>query len=222
MKVILTERVPALGNVGDVVNVSAGYARNYLLPKRFAVVADEKNNKALEISKKRLTKKINEAKLVAQELKKKVDGLEIEVTKKVGGNGRLFGTVTNSELAKELAAKGVEVERKLIFVDTPIKSLGVYSCTAKLFQEVEAKFKVKVLIDPAQAEEEKKKREAGLGKKKAKKGEENAAPVEVEAGAEETSENAEAAPVEAVAKESKKEAKTAPKKEKKPRAKKEE
>ncbi|MCB9063199.1 MAG: 50S ribosomal protein L9 [Halobacteriovoraceae bacterium] len=165
MKVILTEKVPALGNVGEIVNVSAGYGRNYLVPKNLAVIADDKNKKAFENQKKALAKKVAEEYKYALDLKKKIDGLNIELVKKVGNNGKLFGSVTNSELSKILSERTIEIERRLLIIETPIKSTGTFNVKAKLFPEVEANFTVKVTMDPVQAEEMKKKQEAAIAKK---------------------------------------------------------
>ncbi len=169
MKVILTERVPKLGNVGEIVKVTAGHARNFLIPNRLAVLADAGSEKQLANSKKGLTKKISEQKSVALDLKKKLEGITIEMFKKVGGSGKLFGTVTNIELSTELANKGIEVESRLIVIEKPIKSLGQFEVKAKLFAEVEAIFKVKVMMDPEQMKEEKKRLEMLAAKKKEKK-----------------------------------------------------
>lgn len=166
MKVILTEKVPALGNVGEIVNVSAGHGRNYLIPNKLAVLADESNKKELAAQQKRLAKKIEEQKSIAVATKKKIDGLVVELTKKVGGSGKLFGTVTNTEIAKELAAKEIEIERRLITIATPIKGLGTFDLKAKLFEDVVAEFQVKVVMDPEQAKELKEKQAAANKKKK--------------------------------------------------------
>ena len=93
MKVILTKRVPTLGNIGEIANVSQGYGRNYLIPNGMAVLADDSHKKEFENHKRRLTKKIDEEKSAALGMKKKIDGTVIELVKKVGANGRLFGTV---------------------------------------------------------------------------------------------------------------------------------
>jgi large subunit ribosomal protein L9 len=111
---------------------------------------------------------MDEQKSEAQAVAKKLNGTKLELIKKVGSNGRLFGTVTTVELSKELAAKGIEVERRILSVDNPIKSVGTYTVTAKLFTDVEANFTVKVDMDPKQAEEIKAKAEAAAKKKKAK------------------------------------------------------
>ncbi len=168
MKVILTERVKSLGNIGEIVNVSQGFARNYLIPNSLAKLADEGNSKQMEDYQKMLAKKVAEEKAAAEELAKKVSGITVNLTKKIGGNGRLFGTVTNTELAKELEKQGVVVERRLITIDTPIKTLGDFEVSTKLFKGVEATFKLKIEMDPKQVEEQKKKQEAAA-KKAAKK-----------------------------------------------------
>ncbi|MBL6991191.1 MAG: 50S ribosomal protein L9 [Bacteriovoracaceae bacterium] len=169
MKVILTENISTLGNVGEMVNVSKGHARNYLIPNNFAVLADETNKKQFEDNKRRLALKIAEEKNKALEIKKKIDGQTLELTKKVGGNGRLFGTVTNTELAKEFSEKGVEIDRRQISIEKPIKTLGSFEVKAKVFTDVEAVFNVKVAMDPKQAQEEKAKQAAAAKRASEKK-----------------------------------------------------
>ncbi len=177
MKVILTERVRTLGNVGEIVNVSAGYARNFLFPQNVAVLADASNKNVLANQQRALAKKVAAQKADAEAIKSKVQGLTIELIKKVGANGRLFGTVTSTELSKELANRDIDVEKRQIQILDPIKSTGTFEVVAKLFTEVEAQFKVKVDMDPAQAEELKKQEAAAAAakKKKAEKREESKA-----------------------------------------------
>ncbi|MBC7712414.1 MAG: 50S ribosomal protein L9 [Rhizobacter sp.] len=169
MKVILTEKVPALGNIGEIVNVSAGHARNFLVPNGLAMVADDSNKKLLAAQQKSLGKKVQAQRDAATEIKKKVEGMTLELIKKVGASGRLFGTVTNAELSKELENRGVSVERRLIHLESPIKGLGIFNAKAKIFQDVEATFKVKVSIDPKQAEELKLAQEEALKASEARK-----------------------------------------------------
>ncbi|MBF0366019.1 MAG: 50S ribosomal protein L9 [Oligoflexia bacterium] len=159
MKLILKEHVKTLGNVGDVVNVSVGYARNFLIPKKLAVIADEQNKKFVEDQKRRLLKKINGQRDQATVIKKQIDGLSIELVKRVGGNGKLFGAVTGNELVNELRSKSIEIERRWINMDAPIKELGDFDITVKIFADVEASFKLKVSVDPKQIDELKKKSE---------------------------------------------------------------
>ena len=165
MKVILTEKVKSVGSVGETVNVSQGFGRNYLIPQKLAVLADESNAKQMADQEKRLAKKVADEKAAAQAIATKLGGVIVTLTKKVGGNGSLFGTVTNTELAAELEKVDISIERRLITIETPIKTTGEFEITAKLFKGVEAIFKVKVEVDPVQAEEMKKKQEATAAKK---------------------------------------------------------
>ena len=177
MKVILKENVKSVGNLGEMVNVSPGYARNYLMPRNLAIVADSSQKKAYEDYKKALSKKIEAEKKIALDLKTKIEAITLELIRKVGANGKLFGSVTTIELAEELAKKGfVNIDRRQITLDKPIKQLGAYEAKIKLFTEVEAKLPIKVEIDPASAEELKKaQKEAADRKKKEKKDQEDAA-----------------------------------------------
>ena len=181
MKVILTERVKTLGNVGEIVNVSEGYGRNYLIPKRLAVFADDSHKSELENHQKRLAKKVDEQKASAVSLKGKIDKTTLTLVKKVGGSGKLFGTVTNSELAKMLEEKGIEIERRLIVIKDPIKTLGSSEVAVKLFTGVEANLKIKVVIDPEQEKELKARQVAAEKRAKAKKKEKK---IEEESGEE--------------------------------------
>ena len=181
MKVILVEKVPTLGNVGEIVNVSQGYGRNYLIPNKKAVLADDAHKAELENSKKRLSKRMEEEKKEALAIKKKVEGLKLEFVKKVGASGKLFGTVTTAELSKHLGEKGITLERRVLAVSEPIKRVGSYTVKAKLFTDVEADFQVKVVMDPKQAEEIKAKQDKAAKKaleKKETKGDDAEAPKE--------------------------------------------
>lgn len=169
MKVVLLDNVKSVGNVGDIVNVSPGHARNFLVPRGLALIADEGNQRSLEQQRKMLAKKVAEHKSSAQETQKKIDGLVLEFIKKVGQNGKLFGSITTRELADELGKKGVEVERRHLTTSQPIKSIGNYDVKASLFEDVVANFQVKVVMDPAQAEELKKQQAAAEKKAAAKK-----------------------------------------------------
>lgn len=183
MKVILTEKVKALGTIGEIVNVSAGFARNYLFPKKFAILADEKNSNVLKDKQKALAKKIAAEKGDAENVKKKIEGKTIELIKKVGANGRLFGAVTTAEVAKELEKLGVNIERRLIQIEGSIKSLGTYDVKAKLFNDVVANFKLKVAIDAAMAEELKKQQAEAQKRNADKKAKAEAAKAAAEAEA---------------------------------------
>lgn len=159
MKVILTEKVKSLGNIGEMVNVSPGFARNYLIPKQFAVTADDTNKKQAEHHQKMLANKMAEHKSEAEVLAKKVEGVSIQMIKRIGASGKLFGSVTTVEISHELALKGIDVEKRLLLIEKPIKALGTFKVKAKIYSGVEANFTVEVQADPKQMEELKKRAE---------------------------------------------------------------
>lgn len=144
MKVILKENVDNLGHIGDIVKVAPGYARNYLLPKGFAIEATEKNAKALEHAKRHLEYKKNKVLEAAKQLAAKIEGLSLTLAHQAGADDRLFGAVTNMELAEQLKANGIEVDRKRIVLAEPIKQLGEFTATVKIHPEVSATLKVAV------------------------------------------------------------------------------
>ncbi|WP_224982799.1 50S ribosomal protein L9 [Geomonas agri] len=142
MKVILKENVEHLGNIGDIVKVAPGYARNYLLPKGFAIEATEKNAKALEHAKRHLEYKKNKVLEAAKLIAAKIEGITLSIAHQAGADDKLFGAVTNMELAEQLKAAGVEIDRKRIVLAEPIKHLGEFTATVKLHPEVVATLKV--------------------------------------------------------------------------------
>jgi large subunit ribosomal protein L9 len=191
MKVILTERVKSLGNVGDIVNVSPGYGRNFLLPKKYAVLADEANKARIDHLQKSLAKKVEEQKSGAVAVQGKLNGHKVNLERRVAASGKLFGAVTALELAKILSDEGFDVEKRHLLIANPIKALGTFEVKAKLFSGVEATFEVNVAQDQKQVEEnakkeaEKKEFEAQQAKEKAEKeakaaeaGEDGEAPAE--------------------------------------------
>ncbi|MDD2500107.1 MAG: 50S ribosomal protein L9 [Geobacter sp.] len=144
MKLILQENIEHLGQIGDIVKVAPGYARNYLLPKGFAIEATIKNAKALEHTKRQLAYKKNKALEAAKNLVAKLEALAIELTHQAGEEGKLFGSVTNMEIAAFLKDNGFDVDRKKIVLAEPIKQLGEYTVPVKIHPEVAATLKVKV------------------------------------------------------------------------------
>lgn len=142
MKVILQENMENLGNIGDVVKVAPGYARNYLLPKGFAMPANEKNTKALEHAKRQLEYKKNKMLEMAKGIVAKIEALVINLTHAAGEEGKLFGSVTNMELAEQLKSHGLEIDRKKIVLADPIKHTGEYSVPVKVHPEITATLKV--------------------------------------------------------------------------------
>lgn len=166
MKVLLKENVKSLGNMGEVVNVSPGFARNFLVPRKLAIIADSAGAKGAQAQQKMLAKKIDEARRLAVDLSKKINAVSMAFVRKVGANSKLFGSITTLEISDELNKLGFQVDRKQITLDRPIKQLGQYEAKVKVFTEVEAKFSIKVEIDPIQAEELKKQQKEAAEKKK--------------------------------------------------------
>lgn len=144
MKLILKENIEHLGQIGDIVKVAPGYARNYLLPKGLAIEATVKNAKALEHAKRQLAYKKNKSLEAAKNLVAKLEALSIVLTHQAGEEGKLFGSVTNMEIAAFLKDNGLEIDRKRIVLAEPIKQLGEYSVPVKIHPEVSATLKVTV------------------------------------------------------------------------------
>lgn len=144
MKVILTDEVRGLGGRGEVVSVKDGYARNYLIPKSLAREATPGNLKAAEHERKKWAALSAKEKDAAQLVADTMGELKLEVTKRAGDDGALFGSVTASEIAELLAAQGVEVDKRKVEIDHPIKSLGSHVVEVRLHREVTAKVTVEV------------------------------------------------------------------------------
>ena len=147
MLVILRENVENLGRIGDVVKVSDGYARNYLVPHGLVVAAEEANIAAIEHHKRSLEKKRASLTASAQELANRLAQVQVTLSRKVGENDKLFGSVTSSDIAEGLKKIGFTVERRWIQLDSAIKALGVHSVTVKLDGDVTAPLKVWVVKD---------------------------------------------------------------------------
>jgi len=145
MEIILRQDYQGLGKTGDVVTVKDGYARNYLIPKGIAYVATKENKKRLENELKVKTWRVEKEKLAAEELAKKLANVSCTIPVQVGEEDKLFGSVTSQNIAEALAAQGIEVDRRKIQLNEPIKSLGIYSVPIKLHPEVEATVKVWVV-----------------------------------------------------------------------------
>ena len=144
MEVILREDIESLGTRGEVVKVAAGYARNFLLPRRLAVAATDSNRKIVEQEKQAHLRK--EAKLAgeAQELAKLVSAVTINIARKAGENDQLFGSVTAGDIADALTAQKYSIERRKIQLDEPICTLGEHKVAIKLHREVTAEITVNV------------------------------------------------------------------------------
>lgn len=145
MEIILRQDYQGLGKTGDVVKVKDGYARNFLIPKGIAYLASKENKKRLENELKLKSWRVEKEKLAAEELAKKLTNVSCTIPVQVGEEDKLFGSVTSQNIAEALAAQGIEVDRRKIQLEEPIKSLGIYSVPIKLHSEVEATVKVWVV-----------------------------------------------------------------------------
>lgn len=145
MKVLLQADVESLGNAGDIVNVSDGYARNYLIPKKLAVVADEKNLRVFEHLKRQTEEKIRKIKKQSESLANKLESLLLTIKAKAGEEGKLFGSITSITIAEELKKQGFEIDRKKIIIEQPIKMIGNYEVKVKLEGNVTANLKISVV-----------------------------------------------------------------------------
>ena len=145
MKVILRKDVERLGKTGDIVDVKRGYARNYLIPKEFALSASDKNLHRLEEEVKQLAVKKDRDKFHAQKLAEELEKVSCTASVQVGEEDRVFGSVTSQDISVLLKEQGHDIDRKKIILDEPIKALGIYDVPIKLHQEVEAKIKVWVV-----------------------------------------------------------------------------
>ncbi len=138
MKVILKENVDGVGLLGDLLDVSDGYARNYLLPRGKALEANPRSVKAFEHAKRVMTDKAKKEKVLIEDLAKRMSLVRVTIDAQVGKEDKLFGSVTAKDVAEGLAAQGFEVDRRKIHLAQPIKALGTYTVPVKLHREVTA------------------------------------------------------------------------------------
>lgn len=147
MKVILSSDVKALGRKGDIVNVSDGYANNFLLKNKLAVPASAGNLNINAQEKAALAKKIKEETAEAEALAKKLKDVAVVVKTKIGENGKTFGSISGKEIAEELSRMGYDIDRKKIELETPIKAVGEYLVPVRLYKGVVGKINVKVVAN---------------------------------------------------------------------------
>ena len=145
MKVILKEDIRKLGRMGQTVQVARGYGRNYLIPQGKAILATSKNLKSLEHERMLIQRKADLARKEAEGLAGKIKGMTLTLTRKVVEEDKLYGSVSVSDIAQALEEAGVEIERKLIKLDEPIKSLGEFKVAIKAYHDVTAELKVQVV-----------------------------------------------------------------------------
>ena len=145
MEVILREDIDKLGSRGQLVKVTAGYARNFLLPRRMAVVATEANKKIVEQERQSHLRKEAKQKTEAEDLGKMMAGVTVTISQKAGENDQLFGSVTSKDVADALAQKNFTIDRRKVLMDEPIKQLGEFKVPVRLHRDVTAEVTVQVV-----------------------------------------------------------------------------
>jgi len=145
MKVVLKDDIKNVGKMGQIVDVADGYARNYLVPRGLAVEANIKNLKSLEHEKKIIQEKAKRIKNSSQTLSDKISTMTLVIKAKAGDEGKLFGAVTSMDIAELLKNEGIEMDKKKIFIDEPIKRLGSYSVNIKIHPEISTHLNIQVV-----------------------------------------------------------------------------
>lgn len=145
MQVILKQRLENLGQPGEVVSVKPGYARNYLIPKGFAYPATEGNLRRMEKEREQLEKQAAAELADAKKQATAIEGTSVTFTARAGDEGKLFGSITSSDIAEKLAEQGIEVDKRHVDLGEPLKALGVYSVPIKLHADVQPEVKVWVI-----------------------------------------------------------------------------
>ena len=145
MKVILQKDIPNLGDAGDIKEVAEGFARNYLLPKKLVIIANESSKKAIEHQKKLIKIKKDKRKKTSEQLAASMSNIEITIPAQVGEEGKLFGSITSMDIAKHLKDKGFEIDKRKILLDNPIKQEGEFKISIKLEEGLTATVKVTVV-----------------------------------------------------------------------------
>ena len=146
MKVILRQDIDELGLEGDIVEVAKGYGRNYLIPKGIALDATRPNIKLMEMQKKKIEVKRLKAKEDAEKIKEKIADITVTISQKVGEEDKLYGSVTSMDIASQLEAQGILIDRRKINLDKPIKTLGEFDVPIKIYHEVTGA--IKVIVTP--------------------------------------------------------------------------
>ena len=152
MDIILLERIANLGSIGDVVTVRDGYARNFLLPQKKALRANEANKKVFEANRDRLEAENAEKRTEAEKRGGKVDGTEIVLIRAASNSGQLYGSVNVRDVASALAEKGHDIDKKQVIMGAPIKTIGMFDVTVALHPEVEVTIKANVARSEDEAE----------------------------------------------------------------------
>jgi len=145
MKVILKETIDSLGIIGSEVNVAKGYARNYLLPQNKAVLATPENRRMLDQEKAKFELQIAKEKKIAEEMAARLEGVECKITAKVSEEDRLYGSINVRDILKALQDQGVEVEKRMVLLTDPIKTIGTHKVPIRVYKEVEPEITVEIV-----------------------------------------------------------------------------
>jgi large subunit ribosomal protein L9 len=154
MHIILLERVEKLGGIGDVVSVKDGYARNYLLPNKKALRANDANRKVFEANRERLEQENANRRGDAEKLGEKIAGTEIVLIRSSSNSGQLYGSVNVRDIVSGLAEKGHDVDKRQVIMGSPIKTIGMFDVTISLHPEVQVTVKANVARSPDEAEQQ--------------------------------------------------------------------
>ena len=149
MEVILREHVEHLGNRGDVVKVAAGYARNYLLPRKLALAVTDNNKRQIEREKKIAEARDAQDRAQAEAIAQRLAQLEIEIPRRVGEHDTLYGSVTSQDIAQALKDKGFDIDKRKIALADPLKAIGESTVPVKIHRDVTAQLRVKVVAQSA-------------------------------------------------------------------------
>ncbi len=145
MELILKTTIDNLGEEGDIVKVKPGYGRNYLIPQNLAVIADKSNRARLEIERGAIEARKSAQRNDTDALSKKIAGAMVTIAKRVGEENKLYGSVTNSEIAEKLAELGIEIDRHKIVIDEPIKTIGIFNIPIKIGYQMAADIKLEIV-----------------------------------------------------------------------------
>ena len=145
MKLILTETIDSLGIVGTEVEVRDGYARNYLLPQKKAVAATEANRRMLSQEREKFELQIAKEKEHAQEMARRLEGISCQISAKVTDEDRLYGSVGQRDITEALGKLGIDLERRMVLLAEPIKTLGTYTVPIRLYADVEPEITIEVV-----------------------------------------------------------------------------
>ena len=147
MQIILTTDIPSLGDAGDLVEVKPGYGANYLIPQGLALPATSSNKNQIEHQRRAISARIARDRKDAESISEKLSQVSVTITRLVGDDDKLFGSVRTKDIADALRDQGFEVDRRKIVLETPIKALGVYDVPVKVHRDVIAQIKLWVVAD---------------------------------------------------------------------------